>query len=148
MEADYRVALWIALSLSGSTLAWFVCKFVSAAKKRRDAKKFSDPRYSIGAAVLNMERAISYDDGENFKFFARYIIRTCLGMPKSYPPNEPSADDVSAKLKEGNVGAAISQKIIAIYSLEELSDAPDEWSGVLDDVRSIIEVFKDFHTNR
>jgi hypothetical protein len=124
--------------VSSAVLSWAIQKFVVGAKKRRDFLKFSDPNYSIGAAVINMERAITYGDGENFKFFARYAIRTRLGMARAYPPNEPSTDEIRTVLEKGSISIPVTQKILKIYATAALPDNSNEWKAVLEDVRSII----------
>jgi hypothetical protein len=137
----YKLALWAALSISGAVFAHFIFKFASMAKKRRDGRNFADTNYSIGAAVVNMERAVLYDDVENFKFFARYAIRLCLAMGKSYPPDEPPAGDVRKNAENMGVEPEMLEKILKLYSTESLPDDRNEWWRTLSDVRSVVAFF-------
>jgi hypothetical protein len=135
------VALWAALSVGGAVLSWVIHGLVVRAKKK-NSWRFSDPKYLIGASIVNMERAMVYDDGENFRFFARYAIRTCLGMPKAFPPNEPSVDEIRAKLETGGMADSVAQKITKIYAMTDLPDDPNDWKSILADLRSSIAFFQ------
>lgn len=99
-----------------------------------DAKNFADPKYSIGAAVVNLERAMLYSDDENFKFFIRYAIRRCLGMPKSYPPDEPSADIVISHVNN----ESLRQEIYELYTLTKLPEDEKLWQPIIDRTRSLV----------
>lgn len=99
-----------------------------------DAKNFADPKYSIGAAVVNLERAMLYSDDENFKFFIRYAIRRCLGMPKSYPPDEPPADIVISHVNN----ESLRQEIYELYTLTKLPEDEKLWQPIIDRTRSLV----------
>jgi hypothetical protein len=87
-----------------------------------------------------MERAITYEDDTNFRFFARYAIRICLGMGKAYPPNEPPAMDIRERLLEMRFEESFIEKVLQIYSLESLSEDPQEWKNILMDTHKIVQV--------
>ncbi|MDR3144358.1 MAG: hypothetical protein LBT64_02550 [Puniceicoccales bacterium] len=139
MECEMRakIILWITLSVSVSVASYFIHRLVIAIKRRRAAKKFSDPRYRVGSALVNMERAISYGDGENFKFFARYAIRACLGMPNAYPPDEPPEEDIRRKMETMRFDTATVEKVMKIYRAVTLPDDTAEWKQLREDVRAI-----------
>ena len=106
-----------------------------------DAKNFSDPKYSIGAAVVNLERAMLYSDDENFKFFIRYAIRRCLGMPKSYPPDEPSIDIVMSHIDD----ESLKQEIYELYTLTTLPEDEKLWQPIIDRTRTLVSKLLDNH---
>jgi hypothetical protein len=87
-----------------------------------------------------MERAIAYEDDTNFRFFARYAIRTCLGMRKAYPPNEPSASDIRERLLKMRFEESFIGKVLQIYSLESLPEDLQEWKNILTDTHKIVQV--------
>jgi hypothetical protein len=87
-----------------------------------------------------MERAIVYGDDTNFRFFARYAIRTCLGMGKAYPPNEPPASDIRERLLKMHLDESFIEKVLQIYSLESLSEDPQEWKNILTETHEIVKV--------
>ena len=106
-------------------------------KRKRDIKNFSDPNYSIAAALTNMERAIFYSDDDNFKFFIRYIIRTCLGLPKSYPPDEPPIEIIVETMDRMNISTELSKKILALYNIDELPNDSKGYKKIISDTQSL-----------
>ncbi|MDR2603701.1 MAG: hypothetical protein LBC11_04080 [Puniceicoccales bacterium] len=135
-----KTILWFILSVSTAALSYFVHRAVSKIKKTKVQRNFSNLNYVIGSAVVNMERAIVYEDDTNFRFFARYAIRTCLGMRKAYPPNEPPANDIRERLLKMRLEESFIEKVLQIYSLESLSEDPQEWKNILTDTHEIVQV--------
>ncbi|MDR2432137.1 MAG: hypothetical protein LBD34_00045 [Puniceicoccales bacterium] len=135
-----KTILWILLSVSAAILSYFIHRTVSKIKKTKAQRNFSNPHYIIGSAVVNMERAIAYEDEINFRFFARYTIRTCLGMRKAYPPNEPPASDIQERLLKMHLEESFVEKVLQIYSLESLSEDLQEWKNILTDTHEIVQV--------
>ncbi|MDR1413493.1 MAG: hypothetical protein LBI56_00950 [Puniceicoccales bacterium] len=140
MRNGEKIVVLLAASVCASVLSYFGYKLVSRIKKRKNNEKFADPKYSIGAAIVNMERAVLYEDDENFKFFARYAIRTALGMPKSYPPNEPSTEEILLKLAKNHGDSELVKKIKYLYTLDTLAEDSDQWNSMLDELRRIIPI--------
>ncbi|MDR1233366.1 MAG: hypothetical protein LBJ75_03885 [Puniceicoccales bacterium] len=139
--SDYeKTILWLVLSVSTAVLSYFIHRTVSKIRKANAQRNFSDPHYVIGSAVVNMERAIAYEDDTNFRFFARYAIRTCLGIGKAYPPNEPSAVDIRERLLKMRFEESFIEQVLQIYSLESLSEDPQEWKNILTDTHKIVQV--------
>ncbi|MDR2777077.1 MAG: hypothetical protein LBB17_03500 [Puniceicoccales bacterium] len=139
--SDYeKTILWLVLSVSTATVSYFIHRTVSKIRKTKAQRNFSNPRYVIGSAVVNMERAIAYEDDTNFRFFARYAIRTCLGMRKAYPPNEPSASDIRERLLKMRFEESFIGKVLQIYSLESLPEDLQEWKNILTDTHKIVQV--------
>jgi hypothetical protein len=112
---------------------------VSKIKKERDKKNFADHRYVIGSAIVNMERAIVYEDDASFRFFARYAIRACLDMGKSYPPNEPSVENIRERLIQKQFEESLIEKVLRIYSLETLPEDSQEWQNIFKDTHKIVK---------
>ncbi|MDR2629133.1 MAG: hypothetical protein LBC30_04055 [Puniceicoccales bacterium] len=138
--SDYeKTILWLALSVFTATVSYFIHRTVAKIRKTKAQRNFSNPHYVIGSAVVNMERAITYEDDANFRFFARYAIRTCLGMGKAYPPNEPSAMDIRERLLKMHLEESFIEKVLQIYSLESLSEDPQEWKNILTDTHKIVQ---------
>jgi hypothetical protein len=135
-----KTILWIVLSVSMAVLSYFIHRAVSKIRKAKTQRNFSDPHYVIGSAVVNMERAIVYEDDTNFRFFARYAIRTCLGMRKAYPPDEPPASDIRERLLKMRLEESFIEKVLQIYSLESLSEDPQEWKNILTETHEIVQV--------
>ncbi|MDR2779186.1 MAG: hypothetical protein LBB16_02770 [Puniceicoccales bacterium] len=145
MSNYVKTVLWLVLSGSTAVLSYFIHRILSKTKKARDKKNFSDLRYMIGSAIVNMERAIVYEDDFNFRFFARYAIRTCLGMKKAYPPNEPLEKDIHERLTQSRFEESFIEKVLQIYSLESLPDDPKEWKDILKDAYTIIQTLFNRH---
>jgi hypothetical protein len=133
-----KVLLWLILSISLAVLSCFVRKFVVRARQKRNRRNFANPKYVIGAAIVNMERAMFYGDEENFRFFARYAFRLCLGMPGVYPPDEPSTVDLEIELRRKNVDGPIAEKILKIYALGALPEDVKIWNDILENTRTIV----------
>jgi hypothetical protein len=117
-----KLILWVALSIVAAILAHRAHSFFASAKKRSRREKFSNRRYVAGAALVNMERAIAYGDGENFEFFARYAIRTCLGMAESYPPDEPPVGNIATELAMKNIDEETVTNVLRLYSINLQKD--------------------------
>ncbi|MDR1433136.1 MAG: hypothetical protein LBI61_02220 [Puniceicoccales bacterium] len=135
---DAKVVVWITASVSLSFVSWVAYSLATKAKARRDRKNFSNPKYSIGAAIVNMERATVYGEGENFKFFARYAIRTCLGMQRAYPPDEPPPEDVSNVLANSGIGEDLIKRTMDIYLLDALPSDAEKLKGILASVQVLV----------
>lgn len=130
----WKIFAFIFLTISSSAILTYAIKYGIRKKRMTDAKNFADPKYSIGAAIVNLERAMLYSDDENFKFFIRYAIRRCLGMPKSYPPDEPSADIVISHVNN----ESLRQEIYELYTLTKLPEDEKLWQPIIDRTRSLV----------
>jgi hypothetical protein len=138
---DYgKTILWLVLSISTAILSYFIHKTVLKIKIAKARRNFSDPHYVIGSAVVNMERAIAYEDDTNFRLFARYAIRACLGMGRAYPPDEPSTEDIREKLLKLHLEEPFIEKVLQIYSLKSLSEDSQEWKNILGNTHEIVQV--------
>ena len=120
-----------AIVIFGSLWLWgmvvFLKKFIRQYRQQTAKKNFADPKYVIGAAIVNMERAVLYDDDHHFKFFIRYAIRACLKLPTSYPPDEPPLEVITQALSSYDaIPEELTSKIIYFYTLETLPDTPKE----------------------
>lgn len=114
-----------------------IFKKILQSKRKRNIKNFSDPNYSIAAALTNMERAIFYSDDDNFKFFIRYIIRTCLRLPKSYPPDEPPIETIIETMNHMNISTNLSEKILTLYNIDELPNDSKGYKKIISDTQSL-----------
>ncbi|MDR1401579.1 MAG: hypothetical protein LBI81_01305 [Puniceicoccales bacterium] len=148
MHNGAKIIVCLAASVTVSILSYAGYRLAAQIKKRKDSEKFSNPRYSIGAAIINMERAVVYGDDENFKFFARYAIRMSLGMPKSYPPNEPSLEEIMLEFAKNHSDEDLSEKIRDIYGLEFLAEDTEKWNAILRDMRQIIPAILENRTRQ
>jgi hypothetical protein len=135
---DIKVIVWVVASLSLSYLSYVIYKIIVKTKKERELKKFSNPMYAVGAAVVNMERAIIHGDDENFKFFARYAIRASMGMEKSYPPDEPSAEKILLELQRHDADKDLVAKAMGIYTLGELPDDIQYLNSVVKETTDVV----------
>ena len=144
MSQGHKIFLLIFLSTITTIVLCSIFKILIVKKRERNKRNFANPRYVIGAAIINMERALLYDEPENFLFFARYIIRTCLGMPRSYPPNEPEIADVSAKMVALSVAQNLSQKTLNIYQLKEIPHEKQEAEKVFANIKDTLLNLADY----
>jgi hypothetical protein len=84
-----------------------------------------------------MERAIFYSDDDNFKFFIRYIIRTCLRLPKSYPPDEPPIETIIETMNHMHISTDLSEKILTLYNIDELPNDSKGYKKIISDTQSL-----------
>ena len=134
---NWKTIVFVILVLSTTFISQRIFKKILQNKRKRDIKNFSDPNYSIAAALTNMERAIFYSDDDNFKFFIRYIIRTCLGLPKSYPPDEPPIEIIVETMDRMNISTELSKKILALYNIDELPNDSKGYKKIISDTQSL-----------
>ena len=134
---NWKIIVFVILVLSTTFISQRIFKKILQNKRKRDIKNFSDPNYSIAAALTNMERAIFYSDDDNFKFFIRYIIRTCLGLPKSYPPDEPPIETIVETMDRMNIATNLSEKILTLYKIDELPNDSKGYKKIISDTQSL-----------
>ena len=108
-------------------------------------------RLRLGKAIINMERAASYEDIVNFFAFVQYAIRECLSAGHDEGGSAITFEDIDAVMRQKNIPSELLEHVRAIYARGDAirfgSDKTDDSSvdlkALLVEYKSVIIALRD-----